>query len=101
MTWVGVAGFETGGLFVPKPGTRVSILGNSVSNLGLSVRQRPLVCVGACSDRHSVGHSVSLPANAGLSVNGRPADSESRGGSDSPKRGSLMSDATALVAASG
>lgn len=31
--------------FVPKPSSRVSVLGNPVSNLGLSVRQRPLVCV--------------------------------------------------------
>jgi len=33
------------GLFVPKPSSRVAVLGNRVSSLGLSVRQRPLVCV--------------------------------------------------------
>jgi hypothetical protein len=43
-----------------------------VSNLGLSVRQRPLVYVGVCGDRHSVGHSAQPPGPtlAWLSVNG-------------------------------
>ena len=48
-----------------------------VSDLGLSVRQRPLLYAGVCGDRHSVGHSAQLRgSNAGLSVNGHPADSE-------------------------
>jgi hypothetical protein len=56
-TWVQLNGrsFSTG-LFVPKPSSRVSTLGNPVSNLGLSVRQRLLVCVGVHGDRHSVSH---------------------------------------------
>ena len=37
------------------------MLGNLVSNLGLSVRHRPLVCVGVYGDRHSVGHSAQPP----------------------------------------
>ena len=32
-----------------------------VSDLGLSVRQRPWVYAGVCGDRHSVGHSAQLP----------------------------------------
>jgi hypothetical protein len=46
------------GLFVPKPSSRIAMLGNRVSSLGLSVRQRSLVCVGVRGDRHSVGHSA-------------------------------------------
>jgi hypothetical protein len=46
-----------------------------VSNLGLSVRQRPLVYVGVCGDRHSVSHSAQPSgSNAGLSVNGVQRD---------------------------
>lgn len=52
---------DVDGFFVPKPSSRVSILGNPVSNLGLSIRQRPLACVGVRDDRHSVCHSAQLP----------------------------------------
>jgi hypothetical protein len=59
------------GLFVPKPSSQTSVVRILVSNLGLSVRQRPLVYVGVCGDRHSVSHSAQPSgSNAGLSVNG-------------------------------
>jgi len=49
------------GLFVPKPSSQTSVVRILVSNLGLSVRQRPLVYVGVCGDRHSVSHSAQPP----------------------------------------
>jgi hypothetical protein len=55
------------GLFVPKPSAWVSMLGSPVSNLGLRVPQRLLMCVGVCGDCHSAPASG---ADAGLSVNG-------------------------------
>lgn len=36
-------------LFVPKPSSQTSVVRILVSNLGLSVRQRPLVYVGVCA----------------------------------------------------
>ena len=67
------------GLFVPKPSSQTSVVRILVSSLGLRVCQRPLVYVGVCGDRHSVGHSAQPPGfNAGLPVNGRPSDSEPR-----------------------
>ena len=42
------------GPFVPKPSSQTSVVRILVPNLGLSVRQRPLVYVGVCGDRHSV-----------------------------------------------
>jgi hypothetical protein len=42
----------TGGLFVPTPSSQTSVVRILVSNLGLSVRERPLVYLGMCSDRH-------------------------------------------------
>jgi len=63
------------GLFVPKPSSQTSVVRILLSNLGLSVRQRPLVHVGVCGDRHSVSHSAQPSrSNAGLSVSGQPAD---------------------------
>jgi len=46
------------GLFVPKPSSYASVVRILAPSLGLSVRQRPLVYVGVCGDRHSVGHSA-------------------------------------------
>jgi len=40
------------------------MVGNLVSDLGLSVRHRPLVYVGAYGDRHSVGQSAQPPGTA-------------------------------------
>ena len=51
----------TGGLFVPKPGSQTSVVRILVSNLGPSVRQRPLVYVGVRGDRHSASHSACEP----------------------------------------
>ena len=48
----------TGGLFVPKPSSQTSVVRILASNLGLSVRRRPLVYVSVCGDRHSVSHSA-------------------------------------------
>src|SRR5262249_36611052 len=80
-----------GGLFVPKPRPWVSVLGNPVFSLGLSVRQRPLVCMGMCRDRHSVGHSAQLPGVQRLSVNGRFRHSRGAG-----SRGAISQRASCL-----